>query len=136
MIGWTSSTIRCMIGQHSQSSTKCKSSRTSKPSLGMKVSLAGQPVCHSGDLDLQQTCSHKSFTASPNLRFVAQIPESDLGEQLVAQWIGCIANQSWFFKYGRVQLSLIVRPTLYDVPRFSAQISSLFCELNTSSLSD
>jgi hypothetical protein len=51
----------------------------------------------------------------PNLHFVAQIPESDLGEQLVSQWIGCMANRSWIFKYGRVKLSLIVRPALYDV---------------------
>jgi hypothetical protein len=54
-------------------------------------------------------------SASPTLRLVAHVPESDLGEQLVAQWIGCMANQSWLFTYGRVKLSLIVRPTLFDV---------------------
>lgn len=62
-----------------------------------------------------QAKRHALSAEPPNLVYLAQVPESDLGEQLVAQWIGCIANQSWFFKYGRVQLSLVVRPTLYDV---------------------
>lgn len=51
----------------------------------------------------------------PNIHFVAQVPENRLGDQLVSQWIGCMSNQSWIFKYGRVKLSLLVRPNLYEV---------------------
>jgi hypothetical protein len=38
-----------------------------------------------------------------------------MGEQLVSQWIGCIANRSWLFRWGRVKMSFLVKPTLYDV---------------------
>lgn len=61
--------------------------------------------------------THPPYLEPPNLHLIAQIPDSDMGEQLVSQWIGCIASQSWLFRWGRVKMSFIVRPTLYDVSR-------------------
>lgn len=51
----------------------------------------------------------------PNLHLISQIPDSDMGEQLVNQWISCVAGQSWLFRWGRVKMSFIVKPTLFDV---------------------
>lgn len=62
--------------------------------------------------------THSSLLEPPNLHLIAQIPDSDMGEQLVSQWIGCIASHSWLFRWGRVKMSFVVRPALYDVSEF------------------
>lgn len=57
----------------------------------------------------------RCFAEPPNLHFVAHIPDQDMGEQLVNQWISCVAGPSWLFRLGRVRMSLLVKPSLYDV---------------------
>ncbi|KAI9509165.1 S-adenosyl-L-methionine-dependent methyltransferase [Russula earlei] len=44
----------------------------------------------------------------PELHFVTHIPQTILGEQLVAQLFRCIPEQSWLFKYGRIPMSFIL----------------------------
>ncbi|KAI0633426.1 S-adenosyl-L-methionine-dependent methyltransferase [Trametes polyzona] len=45
---------------------------------------------------------------SPNLHFVAHLPVSMKGEQLLAQLFRCIPERSWLFQHGRVPLSLLM----------------------------
>lgn len=60
---------------------------------------------------------HREWTSRtlPHLRFVAQIPDSMVGEQLISQWISCIPRRNWLFAYGRVRMDLLVSPSLFDV---------------------
>jgi len=44
----------------------------------------------------------------PSLRFISHIPLSITGEQLVNQFLRCIPDKTWLFKYGRVPLNLIM----------------------------
>jgi hypothetical protein len=37
-----------------------------------------------------------------------------MGEQLVNQWVSCVAGPSWLFRFGRVKMSFLVKPTLYS----------------------
>ncbi|KAJ9103271.1 hypothetical protein QFC21_002694 [Naganishia friedmannii] len=65
----------------------------------------------------------------PNLHMIATIPDSDMGEQLVSQWIGCVATRSWLFRWGRVKMSFLVKPTLYD--RLTAKPGTkAYCKLS------
>ncbi|GHJ88938.1 hypothetical protein NliqN6_5340 [Naganishia liquefaciens] len=75
----------------------------------------------------------------PNLHYIATIPDSDMGEQLVNQWVSCVAGPSWLFRFGRVKMSFLVKPTLYDrltaVPGTRAYcklsvITSALCEVH------
>ncbi|KXN90833.1 Dimethyladenosine transferase 1, mitochondrial [Leucoagaricus sp. SymC.cos] len=44
----------------------------------------------------------------PNLTFIGQIPYKVHGEQLVSQLFRSIPDQTWFFKYGRVPMHMIL----------------------------
>ncbi|KDQ57599.1 hypothetical protein JAAARDRAFT_35290 [Jaapia argillacea MUCL 33604] len=44
----------------------------------------------------------------PDLHFISHIPQSILGEQLVAQFFRCMPERQWLFRYGRVPMSLIM----------------------------
>ncbi|OSD04052.1 S-adenosyl-L-methionine-dependent methyltransferase [Trametes coccinea BRFM310] len=49
----------------------------------------------------------------PNLHFVAHLPQSVKGEQLIAQLFRCIPEQSWLFQYGRVPMSFLLNNLMY-----------------------
>lgn len=55
----------------------------------------------------------------PNLTVVCQVPNSELGEQMVSQWVGSVPGgdntKYWLWKYGRVRLGLLVDQGMYDV---------------------
>ncbi len=56
----------------------------------------------------------------PPITVIAQMPDSSVGDQLVAQWIASVTGAahgapSWIWKWGRARLALIVSKTLYDV---------------------
>ncbi|KAJ9119071.1 hypothetical protein QFC22_003562 [Naganishia vaughanmartiniae] len=72
----------------------------------------------------------RSWSGQPsNLHMIATIPDSDMGEQLVSQWIGCVATRSWLFRWGRVRMSFLVKPTLYD--RLTAKPGTkAYCKLS------
>ncbi|KAI0655989.1 S-adenosyl-L-methionine-dependent methyltransferase [Cubamyces menziesii] len=45
---------------------------------------------------------------SPNLHFVAHLPHTVKGEQLIAQLYRCIPEHSWLFQYGRTPMSILL----------------------------
>jgi hypothetical protein len=56
----------------------------------------------------------------PPITIVAQVPDSVVGEQMVAQWVGSSVGdertpRSWIWEWGRVRLALLVGKGLYDV---------------------
>jgi transcription factor 1 len=51
----------------------------------------------------------------PELHFVTHIPQTILGEQLVAQLFRCIPDQSWLFKYGRIPMSFVLADWVWRV---------------------
>lgn len=64
-----------------------------------------------------EVVSRKWRDTPPNLRFVAQIPDSVVGEQLISQWVALIPRRGWLFEFGRMRLDLLVSPSLFDVGR-------------------
>lgn len=58
-----------------------------------------------------------SYTSSvhPELHFVTHIPQTILGEQLVAQLFRCIPEKSWLFKHGRIPMSFILADWVWRV---------------------
>lgn len=70
-------------------------------------------------------CVHKIYiycapltkiTLDPsNLHFIAHIPHTVAGDQLVAQLFRCIPDRSWLFKYGRVPMSFLMDQNLWQV---------------------
>ena len=54
-------------------------------------------------------------TVHPNLQFIGHIPHSIKGEQLMNQFLRCIPDKTWLFKYGRVPLNLIMGEWLWQV---------------------
>ena len=61
-------------------------------------------------------------TVHPSLQFISHIPHSITGEQLVNQFLRCIPDRTWLFKYGRVPLNLIMGEWVWQVS--SSEISS------------
>ena len=86
-------------------------------------------LLESGDLDvdiapwenrtfvLASNATKRSYTCvvHPELHFVTHIPQTILGEQLVAQLFRCIPEKSWLFKYGRIPMSFIVADWVWRV---------------------
>jgi transcription factor 1 len=86
-------------------------------------------LLESGDLDVDiapwENCTYvlasnltKHFYTSvvhPELHFVTHIPQTILGEQLVAQLFRCIPEKSWLFKYGRIPMSFILADWVWRV---------------------
>ena len=60
------------------------------------------------------------YAVHPELHFVTHIPQTILGEQLVAQLFRCIPEKSWMFKYGRVPMSFILADWVWRVSSLDA----------------
>ncbi|KAG6337090.1 hypothetical protein ID866_2001 [Astraeus odoratus] len=58
----------------------------------------------------------------PHLHFVAHLPTSVYGEQLIAQFLRLVPDGGWFFQYGRVPMSYIMHDWLWE--RISATTES------------
>ena len=65
---------------------------------------------------------HHLYTVHPSLQFISHIPHSITGEQLMNQFLRCIPDKTWLFKYGRVPLNLIMGEWLWQVS--SSRIAS------------
>lgn len=51
----------------------------------------------------------------PELHFVSHLPQSIMGEQLIAQFLRCIPERSWLFHYGRVPMSVVMGEWVWQV---------------------
>lgn len=60
------------------------------------------------DQGLYEPASHPPTSIHPHLLFTANLTHVQ-GEQLVAQYIGCLLNRSWIQRFGRVRLLLWIR---------------------------
>lgn len=62
--------------------------------------------------------------SEPPITIVAHIPDSVIGEQMLAQWIGSVVGGSqgrqWIWQWGRVRLAVLCAKGLYDVGRLKA----------------
>jgi mitochondrial transcription factor 1 len=86
-------------------------------------------LLESGDLDvdiapwenctfvLASNLTKPSYTrvVHPELHFVTHIPQTILGEQLVAQLFRSIPDKSWLFKYGRIPMSFVFADWVWRV---------------------
>lgn len=54
-------------------------------------------------------------SADPPLRFIAHLPTSIYGEQLIAQLLRLIPDRGWLFRYGRVPMSYIMHDFMWEV---------------------
>ena len=63
----------------------------------------------------ESNASHRWHAVHPNLQFISHIPQSIMGEQLVNQFLRCIPDKTWLFKYGRVPLNLIMGEWVWQV---------------------
>jgi len=61
------------------------------------------------------TATLRPYKVHPSLQFISHIPHSITGEQLVNQFLRCIPDKTWLFKYGRVPLNLIMGEWLWQV---------------------
>ncbi|KAI6169297.1 S-adenosyl-L-methionine-dependent methyltransferase [Pisolithus thermaeus] len=59
----------------------------------------------------------------PHLHFIAHLPTSVYGEQLIAQFLRLIPDGGWLFQYGRVPMSYVMHDWLWE--RVSASTESL-----------
>lgn len=59
----------------------------------------------------------------PHLHFMAHLPTSVYGEQLIAQFLRLIPDGGWLFQYGRVPMSYVMHDWLWE--RVSASTESL-----------
>ncbi|OCF45485.1 hypothetical protein I317_00732 [Kwoniella heveanensis CBS 569] len=55
----------------------------------------------------------------PPITLVAQLPDSSIGEQLAAQWVGSAVGdpdqqRTWIWEWGRLRLALLCGKSLYD----------------------
>ncbi|EIW83015.1 S-adenosyl-L-methionine-dependent methyltransferase, partial [Coniophora puteana RWD-64-598 SS2] len=58
----------------------------------------------------------------PNLHWIAQLPVSSMGEQLMSQLMRCIPDKSWLFNYGRIPMSVLMYDWVWE--RMSANMSN------------
>lgn len=56
-----------------------------------------------------------TVSADPPLRFVAHLPTSIYGEQLIAQLLRLIPDRGWLFRYGRVPMNYIMHDFVWEV---------------------
>lgn len=71
-------------------------------------------------------------TVHPTLHFISHVPLSVFGEQLMNQFLRCIPDKAWLFKYGRVPLNLITGERVWQVspsyaPPFFSDVSFVIC---------
>ena len=54
-------------------------------------------------------------TVNQNFHFISQIPLSVLGDQVVSQFLRCIPEKTWLYKYGRIPMTFLVHEQLWEV---------------------
>ncbi|KAF8552511.1 S-adenosyl-L-methionine-dependent methyltransferase [Imleria badia] len=59
----------------------------------------------------------------PALRFIAHLPTSIYGEQLIAQLLRLVPDRGWLFRYGRVPMNYIMHEFVWE--RISADTSNI-----------
>jgi len=64
--------------------------------------------------------THPLHAVHPSLQFISHIPHSITGEQLVNQFLRCIPDKTWLFKYGRVPLNLVMGEWVWQVSSFNS----------------
>lgn len=67
---------------------------------------------------LRMIITDKRYEDLSNLHFIAHIPHTVAGDQLIAQLFRCIPDRSWLFKYGRVAMSFLLDQNLWQVNQF------------------
>ncbi|KAF9227446.1 S-adenosyl-L-methionine-dependent methyltransferase [Gyrodon lividus] len=60
---------------------------------------------------------------NPQLQFIAHLPTSIYGEQLIAQLLRLVPDRGWLFRYGRVPMSYVMHDWVWE--RISADTSKL-----------
>ena len=66
---------------------------------------------------------HRLHIVHPSLQFISHVPLSVTGEQLMNQFLRCIPDRTWLFKYGRVPLNLVMGQWLWQVsPRIPSNL--------------
>lgn len=64
---------------------------------------------------LKHVNSNDIYTADPPLHFIAQLPTSIYGEQLIAQLLRLVPDRGWLFRYGRVPMSYVMHDFVWEV---------------------
>ena len=54
-------------------------------------------------------------SADSSLQFIAHLPTSIYGEQLIAQLLRLVPDQGWLFRYGRVPMSYLMHDFVWEV---------------------
>lgn len=54
-------------------------------------------------------------SADPPLRFIAHLPTSIYGEQLIAQLLRLVPDRGWLFRYGRVSMNYVMHDFVWEV---------------------
>ena len=67
----------------------------------------------------------------PSLHFISHIPQTTQGEQLVAQLMRCVPDESWLFRYGRVPLTLLMAESMWKVRGGPTRTSYVLCSTHT-----
>ena len=49
------------------------------------------------------------------MQFIANLPHSTHGEQLIAQLLRYVSEKSWLYKWGRVKLNFIMGEWVWEV---------------------
>lgn len=75
----------------------------------------GSATLTSRFITYELTVTLRPYTVHPSLQFISHIPHSITGEQLMNQFLRCIPDKTWLFKYGRVPLNLIMGEWLWQV---------------------
>ncbi|KAF9244873.1 S-adenosyl-L-methionine-dependent methyltransferase [Melanogaster broomeanus] len=52
--------------------------------------------------------------SDPQLQFIAHLPTSVFGEQLIAQLVRLIPDQSWLFRYGRIPMHYVMLDRVWE----------------------
>ena len=91
-----------------------------KAEILMSILPLGKIVRFLSPLNPKMACLLLYYAVHPELHFVTHIPQTILGEQLVAQLFRCIPEKSWMFKYGRVPMSFILADWVWRVSSLDA----------------
>jgi transcription factor 1 len=90
--------------------------------LGYLEDVSREPWSSGGSFNLYflESClTRHSITVHPHLHFISHIPHTIPGEQLVSQFLRCIPDKSWLFRFGRTPLSLILGEWMWSVSPLS-----------------
>jgi hypothetical protein len=64
-------------------------------------------------------------TVHPHLRFVAQLPGANQGEQLISQLVRYISDRSWLYNLGRLRMDFLMPEAILEVFLFNPSLPNL-----------